>query len=90
MAQSKIDELTKLFGENVSYWQKNVVGVSVYLGSMKERITTHQVGYTALALFCDIGGAFSLLLGIGIYQVLGVTDMLAVKFLNGNRALKVN
>jgi hypothetical protein len=43
-----------------------------------------QLGYTLLQLFCDVGGAFGLLLGASLLTLLEIVDFFVCRWSSGN------
>ena len=53
--------------------------MQVYLTSMTLETVEKQLGYTLLQLFCDVGGAFGLLLGASLLTILEIVDFIVCR-----------
>ena len=71
-------------GQTPDYWRDNLVHLELYLTSMTYETVEKQLGYTLLQLFCDVGGAFGLLLGASLLTLLEIVDFFLCRVsLNG-------
>ena len=67
-------EFSSVMGKSPDYWRDNLVHLELYLTSMTFEKVEKQLGYTLLQLFCDVGGAFGLLLGASLLTLLEIVD----------------
>ena len=67
-------EFSATMGGHPDYWSQNLVHLELYLTSMTYEKVEKQLGYTLLQLFCDVGGAFGLLLGASLLTLLEIVD----------------
>ncbi|KAL8604420.1 hypothetical protein ACOMHN_042250 [Nucella lapillus] len=74
LAQTFLREVPALLGQDSDYWRHNLLHLEVYLCSMTHEMVEKQVAYTLLQLFCDVGGAFGLLLGASLLTLLEIVD----------------
>ena len=66
-------------GETVSYWRSNVAILEVYFPDLIEENVVHQESFTLMTLFCNIGGVFGLILGVGLISVVEIFDFCVTK-----------
>ena len=74
LSNTFLAEFSSVMGESPDYWRDNLVHLELYLTSMTFEKVEKQLGYTLLQLFCDVGGAFGLLLGASLLTLLEIID----------------
>ncbi|KAL8565298.1 hypothetical protein ACOMHN_001196 [Nucella lapillus] len=73
-SQRFLQEFSQLTNKSADYWRQNLLHLEIYLTSMTYEKVEKQLSYTLLQLFCDVGGAFGLLLGASILTLLEIVD----------------
>ncbi|XP_046358678.2 acid-sensing ion channel 2-like [Haliotis rufescens] len=74
MTQEYLSTLASATNKTPDYWRSNYVAVDVYLSSMTYQSIEKRYGYSVLELFCDIGGALSLVLGASVVTGVELID----------------
>ncbi|XP_070185104.1 acid-sensing ion channel 3-like [Littorina saxatilis] len=82
-----LDEFSTVMGQDPQYWRSNLVHLEIYLTSMTYEKVEKQLGYTLLQLFCDVGGAFGLLLGASILTLLEIVDFFLCRISAGGNVV---
>ncbi|XP_046545376.1 acid-sensing ion channel 1A-like [Haliotis rubra] len=74
-----LSTLANVTNDTLEYWRSNYVAVDVYLSSMTYQSVEKRYAYSVLELFCDIGGALSLILGASVVTALEVIDFAVLR-----------
>ncbi|XP_046545375.1 acid-sensing ion channel 1-like [Haliotis rubra] len=76
-----LSTLANVTNDTLEYWRSNYVAVDVYLSSMTYQSVEKRYAYSVLELFCDIGGALSLILGASVVTALEVIDFAVLRLI---------
>ncbi|XP_067667424.1 acid-sensing ion channel 1C-like [Haliotis asinina] len=74
-----LSTLADVTDDTLEYWRSNYVAVDVYMSSMTYQSMEKRYAYSVLDLFCDIGGALSLILGASIVTAVEVIDFAVLR-----------
>ncbi len=74
LAPAVFSAMNTKYGEGEDYWRDNLAVLTVYFPELIVENITHQKGFKVLALFCNIGGVFGLVLGAGLISVIEIID----------------
>ncbi|XP_067667425.1 acid-sensing ion channel 1C-like [Haliotis asinina] len=76
-----LSTLANVTNDTLEYWRSNYVAVDVYLSSMTYQSIEKRYAYSVLDLFCDIGGALSLILGASVVTAVEVIDFAILRLI---------